>query len=287
MKPLTHEQPASVAHRIKSAIQQRFAAEVAVSDDLPNASALAAMNERSVCRSYREQALDEGLIQLLCASALSAPSKSDLQQASIVRVCAAKKRAAINELIPNSPWIASAPEFLVFCGDHRRLRQLFVSRGCDFPNNHLDAFFNAAVDAGIVLATFVQAAHLVGLGTCPISEIRDHANRITALLELPEWVFPVAGLTLGYPRSLEPFSPRLGLGATVHVDRYDTNRLEADIAEYDARRIREKPYSQQRDPVRFGEAPAYGWSEDKFRQYSEPQRVDFGAFIRARGFKLD
>ena len=36
---------------------------------------------------------------------------------------------------------------------------------------------------------------------------------------------------------------------------------------------------QQRDPVRFGEAPAYGWSEDKFRQYSEPQRVDFGAFI--------
>jgi len=29
------------------------------------------------------------------------------------------------------------------------------------------------------------------------------------------------------------------------------------------------------------------WSEDKARQYAEPQRADFGAFVRAKGFCLD
>ena len=41
------------------------------------------------------------------------------------------------------------------------------------------------------------------------------------------------------------------------------------------------------DAERWGEVPFYGWSEDKARQYAEPQRTDFGAFIRAQGFKLD
>jgi nitroreductase/FMN reductase [NAD(P)H] len=38
---------------------------------------------------------------------------------------------------------------------------------------------------------------------------------------------------------------------------------------------------------KFGEDPAYGWSEDKARQYSVPERADFGAFVRAKGFNLD
>jgi nitroreductase/FMN reductase [NAD(P)H] len=38
---------------------------------------------------------------------------------------------------------------------------------------------------------------------------------------------------------------------------------------------------------RFGQAEFYGWSEDKARQYAEPLRTDFGAFVRAKGFCLD
>ena len=42
-----------------------------------------------------------------------------------------------------------------------------------------------------------------------------------------------------------------------------------------------------RDPARWGEAPFYGWSEDKARQYGVPQREDFGAFVQKRGINLD
>jgi len=277
----------SAQERIPDATLRRYGEAVEVRGRGPGLEALAVMNERSVCRRYRLDPVPEDLFRLLCATALASPTKSDLQQADIVRVAAPAKRAAIHALLPSSPWIAGAPEFLVFCGDGFRLRRIFERRGVAFPNEHLDAFFNAAVDGAIVLATFVQAAELAGLGSCPISEIRNHAAAVSELLGLPDWVFPIAGLTLGYPESKEPMSPRLAMTATVHTDRYAVDELEQELRAYDERRVRDRPYRRQRNVERFGSAERYGWSEDKLRQYSDPQRADFGAFVRSKRYRLE
>ena len=215
--------------RIAAAIHRRYGETVDVAEDLPGRDALAVMNERSVCRRYRADPVPAALLRLLCATALASPTKSDLQQASVVRVEPGADRAAIDALFPGSPWIAGAPEFLVFCGDGFRLRRVFARRGRAFPNEHLDAFFNAAVDGAIVLSTFVQAAGLAGLGSCPISEIRNHAAAVAERLALPDWVFPIAGLTLGWPEAHEPLSPRLALSATVHAGRYDAARVDGEL----------------------------------------------------------
>jgi nitroreductase/FMN reductase [NAD(P)H] len=277
----------SATARIAAATQRRYGESVELQREPPQLDALATLNERSVCRRYRPDPVPEDLLGLLCATALAAPTKSDLQQADIVRVVAPAKRAAIHALLPGSPWIAGAPEFLVFCGDGFRLRRIFARRGVEFPNEHLDAFFNAAVDGAIVLGTFVAAAELAGLGSCPISEIRNHAATVSDLLELPDWVVPIAGLTLGYPEAKEPMSPRLALTATAHTDRYAGDRLERELDAYDERRVRDRPYRRQRSVERFGSGERYGWTEDKLRQYSEPQRADFGAFVRAKRYRLD
>jgi nitroreductase/FMN reductase [NAD(P)H] len=277
----------SAQERIADASRRRYGEAVEVRGRFPGLEALSVMNERSVCRRYRADPVPEDLFRLLCATALASPTKSDLQQADIVRVVAPAKRAAIHALLPSSPWIAGAPEFLVFCGDGFRLRRIFERRGVAFPNEHLDAFFNAAVDGAIVLATFVAAAELAGLGTCPISEIRNHAATVSGLLGLPDWVFPIAGLTLGYPESKEPMSPRLALTATVHTDRYADGDLERELHAYDERRVRDRPYRRQRNVERFGAAESYGWTEDKLRQYSDLQRADFGAFVRAKRYRLE
>jgi nitroreductase/FMN reductase [NAD(P)H] len=65
------------------------------------------------------------------------------------------------------------------------------------------------------------------------------------------------------------------------------HRLAERIDAYDKRRDAVRPYRKQREAGRFGEASLYGWSEDKARQYSKPHRADFGAFVRAQGFRLD
>jgi hypothetical protein len=69
--------------------------------------------------------------------------------------------------------------------------------------------------------------------------VRNRVARIDELLALPDWVFPVAGLALGYPEAKEPLSVRLALSATVHTDRYDNAALERELAAYDSRRGRD------------------------------------------------
>jgi nitroreductase/FMN reductase [NAD(P)H] len=175
----------------------------------------------------------------------------------------------------------------VFCGNNRRQRLVHEWRGFPFVNDHLDAFFNAAVDAGIALAQFIVAAEAVGLGCCPISAIRNQAAEVSALLALPDHVFPVAGLALGWPRTLPTASLRLPLAVTVHRDRYSEAGLRDAVDAYDARRTAAQPYAAQRYTAEFGRAPNYGWSEDKARQYAKPERETFGTFVRAKGFRLE
>jgi Nitroreductase family len=153
-------------------------------------------------------------------------------------------------------------------------------------NEHLDHFMNAAVDAGIVLSQFIRAAEAAGLGTVPISAVRNHPRETSDILGLPDAVFPVAGLCVGYP--LEPgyITARLDLKITTHTDRYNEDGIKEKIDAYDQRRHKLFPLRKQRYAKRYPDAAFNGWSEDKARHYSMPERSDFGAFIRNKKFSL-
>jgi nitroreductase/FMN reductase [NAD(P)H] len=273
------------AQLIRDSLNHRFGEAIEVDQNLAGLDELARIAGRRVHRRYTERPVDPALLRLLCACALSAPSKSDLQQADIV-IATDEHKHAIADLIPDQPFIRTAPAFLVFLANGRRLAEIARMRGKPFPNDHLDQFFNAAVDAGIVIATFLRAADAIGLGTCPISVIRDHSAKVSDMLGLPQRVIPVAGMCVGWPSEAGHISPRLTLSSTLHEGRYDEGDLAARIDAYDRRRAAIHPY-RPRDPARWGEAAFYGWSEDKARQYGVPQRADFGAFVRKKGFKLD
>jgi nitroreductase/FMN reductase [NAD(P)H] len=273
------------AKALTEALQARFGETLAVGEHLKGVDSLARIASRRVQRRYLDKPVEPALLRLLCACALSAPSKSDLQQADIVILNDADKQT-IADLIPDQPFIRAAPAFLVFLANGRRLAEISRLRGKPFPNDHLDQFFNACVDAGIVLATFLAACDAVGLGTCPISVIRDHSEKVSDMLNLPKRVIPVAGMCVGWPSDKGYISPRLPLECTVHRERYDEGDLAARIDAYDRRRAAIHPY-KPRDPARWGEVAFYGWSEDKARQYGVPQRADFGAFVRRKGFCLD
>jgi nitroreductase len=284
---LAKEPPMHNAETIQNALFERFGERIAVDAGLPGLGELARLAGRRVHRRFLDRDIPQELLRLLCACALSAPSKSDLQQGDILIVRDNGRRGAIADLLPEMPWVREAPVFLVFLANGRRVPRVAELRGKPFPNDHLDLFFNAAVDAAIVLATFLRAAEAVGLGCCPISVIRDRAREVSELLKLPEKVVPVAGMCLGWPADEGGITPRLSLTTTVHHERFDEGDLDAQIDAYDRRRAGARPYRNQRDPARFGRAEFYGWSEDKARQYADPLRADFGAFVRAQGFHLD
>lgn len=276
-----------LASQIQAALSTRFGEGLKVDAGLPGLDELARIAAHRVHRRYQPRDVPADLLQLLCACALSAPSKSDLQQADVLIVRDRAKIQAIGALLPEMPWLRETPVFLVFLANGRRLPQISQMRGKPFPNDHLDLMFNATVDAAIVMTTFLRAAEAVGLGCCPISVIRDHASAVSEMLGLPGKVIPVAGMCLGWPAEPGGITPRLSLETTVHEEKYTERDLSAEIDAYDRRRAGVWPYRNQRDTAQFGHAEFYGWSEDKARQYAVPLRADFGAFVRAKGFHLD
>ena len=273
-------------------IADRFGSETRVAAIAPTAglaaSELARILARRTQRSYTDAPVPDGLVDLLLAVALSASSKSDFQQVSIIKLKDAGKRARIAAHFPAMPWIGNSPSFLVFCGDARRLERIGTLRSHVQRNGDVEAFLNASVDAALVLQTFILAAEAVGLGCCPISVIRNQMATVSEVLALPDGVFPVAGLCLGYPARRGFISMRLPPSITVHTDSYDDSGLEAGIDAYDRRRDARHAMTreQQRDPQRFGYAAFYGWSEDKARQAAQPEGASFAEYVKAHGFSF-
>jgi nitroreductase/FMN reductase [NAD(P)H] len=244
---------------------------------------LAAILGRSVTRRYAADAVPDALLDTVLAGAQSAPAKSDLQQYSILVTRDAAKIAAIADAIGTMPWIKDAPVLLIFCGDIRRGRQLCALHGRDHANDSVDTFLNATADAALALGFCVMAAEAAGLGTCPISYVRNHLDLVASLFGLPDGVFPVAGLTLGVPAARNAVSPRLPPSVVVHRERYDDSGLAAALPGYDALRPPGKP----RYPEVHGPAPqGCRWSENAARQLSVPERANLRAWLATKGINL-
>ena len=249
---------------------------------------IAPLLDRRVARRYTDQAVPDTLLDALLAAAQSAPAKSDLQQYSVVVMRDKPRIKQIADWIGTMDWIAAAPVFLIWCGDMRRGQKLCEMHDMPHANNNLDTFLNTAVDCALAMAQFMAAADAVGLGSCPISYVRSHIERVSPLLGLPAGVYPVAGLTAGWPQFRRPVAMRLPPSIVVHRERYDDSNLPADVAGYDDRRRARDPVApgglKNNDvyPPRVG----VGWSENVARQLSVPERFGFAAYLKTKGFDL-
>lgn len=270
-------------------LERRFGDGEAVGEAAPDDPFLRRVLSRRTVRRYGPDTPPDDLLDVLTAAALSTSSKSDFQEASILRVRDPAKREAIGAMFPAMPWIGAAPVFFVFLGDARRLETIGAMRGKPVRNGTLEGFFNAAVDAAIAMQTFILSAEAVGLGCCPISVIRNRVDEVASILALPDKVFPVAGLCVGYPAGGGFVSLRLPRSVTVHTDTYREAAIGPAIDDYDRRRdaIHAIPADQHRAPAEFGPAGFYGWSEDKARQAAKPEGAAFPVWLRAHGFTFD
>ncbi len=270
---------------IADMLEARFGVSLDAAE-LPDAAAR--LLDRRVTRRYRDDPVTDALLNALLAAAQSAPSKSDLQQYSIVVLRDAVKIKRIADWIGTMDWIAGAPVFLVWCGDMRRGQRLCAHHAMPHANNNLDTFLNTAVDCALAMGAFIAAADAAGLGTCPISYVRSHIEKICPLLGLPPGVYPVAGLTVGWPVFRRPVSMRLPPSVVVHHEQYDDSALLEHVGTYDERRRARDPIA----PASLKNADVYpprdgvGWSENVARQLSVPERFGFAGYLRTRGFDL-
>ena len=179
-------------------------------------------------RAYTDQPITAEQIDEILAAAQQAPSSSFLQAASIIRITDKALRAQIMLLSAEQAYIAGAAEFLLFCADFNRHKQIVP----DAKTGFVEQLLIGATDAAMMGQNALVAAESLGLGGVYIGAVRNHPAEIGELLGLPELVIPLFGLCLGYPAQDPQVKPRLPRALVVHENRYQPlNKIL--LAQYD------------------------------------------------------
>ena len=244
---------------------------------------------RASVRKFSEKSITKEILTILLASAQSAPSKSNLQQYSILVIQDTSIKTEISNLIGNTKWALTAPIFLLFLADIRRNIKISSDRGYKHKNNNVDTFMNGVIDAALSMQSMVIASEAMGLGVCPISMIRNIIEEVKLACKLPKGVFPIAGLAVGWPDEKAPVSLRLPQDIITHVDTYKEDDLSQKINEYDERVFKIAPISEekQRHVNLYGIAEKGTWSENISRQLSVPERENFKKWLKDHGINLE
>lgn len=200
--------------------------------DLPDLAKL--LNHRCV-RKYREAPVPEDTVKGLVAAAQSAGTSSNLQLYTLISVQDPERREAIAKLCDPNDQVRTCSWFFGFFADHYRLRQAARQVGEEALGLDFTEFYTMAViDAALAAERMVCAAESLGIGICYIGGLRNHPDGVRDLLELPEGLFGLFGLCLGYPEDPldAKIKPRLSQDAIWFRESY---RRDPDIDEYDAR----------------------------------------------------
>ncbi len=240
-------------------------------------------------REYKPDPVPAELVETIIAAGQRASTSSNLQVYSIVAVTDAEKRSRLAELCGGQRQILQAPVFLTWCADLSRLDRICRRRGYEQATEYVESFLVAAVDAALAMQNAALAAESLGLGMCYIGAIRNQPAEVIELLGLPRLVFPVSGMTLGWP-AVEPFiRPRLPLSAVLHWESYDLEGEVEALAEYDQAMIDTGIYDGRQVPAPGREAQMedYGWQEHSARRVSNPMRSGLRQVLSQQGFALE
>jgi len=236
-------------------------------------------------RQYKSDRVPDEMIQTVVAAGQRASTSSNLQTYSVVVTSDTEKIEQLKEITGGQKHITQAPVFLVWCADFSRLKRVCDHQGYDLNAEYMENFLVGAVDAAIASQNAGLAAESLGLGFCYIGALRNDPRRVIDLFELPKLVYPVFGMTLGWPVDPPMIRPRLALEAVLHWETYSQDDL-ALLKAYDQAMIATGIY-RGRQVNRQDQDPAdYGWMEHSARRSTKPSRPDLRETILETGFLL-
>lgn len=239
-------------------------------------------NHRSVRKYDPNKDVNKEQVKAIIESAMAAPNWVNGQQVSIIEVRDPEKKATMAKAAGEQKWIEEAPVFLIFCMDFYRAHLAAQKKEKELRVvMDINSIIIGSSDVGIALSSAVIAAESMGLGTVPIGGIRRNPQTFIELLQLPEYVFPITGLVVGYPREIPEQKPRLPLMATYHKEQYDRDIQKNVIDEYDqtiSSYMTERTKGKSSEDWSSKVAASYETRMENYIKYVEP-------ILRKQGFK--
>ena len=167
-------------------------------------------SHRSV-RKFTDQVIPQGVFEELIKCGQAAATSSFIQACTVIQVEDKGMREQFVVHAGNQGYVATAARFIVFCADMKRLKLACDMHQAEMLSGYTEQFITATVDCSLFAQNVITAAESLGITGVYIGGIRNQIQAVTELLELPELVYPVFGMCLGYPAQDPEVKPRLPL----------------------------------------------------------------------------
>ncbi|WP_166240320.1 oxygen-insensitive NADPH nitroreductase [Paenibacillus turpanensis] len=238
------------------------------------------LNHRSI-REYEDRPLSEEQIRLIVESAQAASTSSYIQAYSIIGVKNPETKRRLAELAGNQPYVAANGHFFIFCADLHRHDVIAEMEGADLTASleSNEKFMVAVIDAALAAQNASIAAESMGLGICYIGGLRNQLEEVGRLLQLPDRVLPLFGLSVGYPANPSDKKPRLPMEHVYHEETYpqDDAVYKQQLTAYNEQissYYNERTHGKRKDT----------WTGQMAKMLSNPSRMYMKEFVQSKGF---
>ena len=191
----------------------------------------------------------------------------------------------------------NAPLFFIVCVDSHRWELIMAERDWQMTCDDALLMLLGMQDAALMAENMVIAGESLGMGSCFLGGIPFHSKDLIEVFKLPPRVFPMVGLTMGYPAENPPPRPRYPIEFVLFEDEYP--KLDKDLIhksmdimdegyrEQDYYRNLKAMIPLQGDRQETFDYDTYGWTEHICRKWG--QRLFPGTLhkhLKRYGFNL-
>lgn len=227
------------------------------------------------CRDFNEQEVSPEGIRTILECTQKAPTSSYLQAYTIINVEDVQKREALMEYSGGQEWVVKAPLALLFCADLHRIKTIVNPEDKNVLHNE-ELFTVAVTDAALAGGRALIAAQALGMQGVIVGGIRNEVEKAAKLFELPELVFPMFLVCIGYSENPPSPKPRMDREIICGTDKYP---------EIDRQKIleNEKAVSKYFSEMTGGRSTR-GWIDRCGHSISTKPRYNVGEFLHKAGF---
>lgn len=236
-------------------------------------------NHRSI-RHFEDRPLTDEQIRAIVESAQSAATSSFVQAYTIIGVKDKEKKKKLAEWSGNQH-VENNGHLLIFCADLHRHELIAEMEKVDIHPTleTTETFMVAIIDAALAAQNAALAAEALGLGICYIGGLRNNLEEVSKVLNIPKFVIPLFGMTIGYPLNQSSQKPRLPFEHIYHEDEYqsDANISKKQLEDYN--KTIQQYYIERTNGKRDDT-----WTSQMAAKFKVPTRTYMKDFVEKQGF---
>lgn len=250
------------------------------------------INNRRSIRKYLDQPVTDEVLSQILKAGFRAPFAAQLCSVVYTRSQDKMKEAGIGVY-------QTAPVHLIFLIDLARMEKIMKKRGHEYGSDDMFTIWLGMQDVALAIENLTLAAESLGLGSVLYGMAPIRADTIAKTFNVPKRVFPVVGMSLGYPDPTEEteIRPRFPHELSAFEDEY-RHHTDEDIelcmkrmdegyiaqGYYIKSRIK-VPLENKEDTIGFDK---YSWSEHISRKFRSGFRKGDPLLdiLRRHGFDL-